>query len=298
MKTDPSPRRLSTAIVPPSASITWRTIHSPRPNPPTCPRRRSLQALEDLRQVRRGDAHAVVPDDEARPVGLAPDADLDRVIFAVLDGVREQIRDDLVDAHAVPSTDDRLALDPHSHELALGLRVTVDHFAHERAELDVLHVEANAARHDARDVEQVVDQARHASHLLLRARRVALESFLGERLLARVPGKELDAKLQRRERRSQLVRGQRDERVPQAHGVPALVAGRPQDQRRRGDDDHERLEVQQAVREARHLERASPRGRPRDGHGGHDEVRPRRASGAEAKARPDEEREDGVRLAQ
>src|SRR5277367_289332 len=102
----------------------------------------SFEAFEDPGQIGRGDADSVIAHDQTRSIRLATDTDLDRVIFAVFDGVGEQIRDDLVDPHTVPSAHDRLSLDPHAYEVALGLGVALDDFANEPAEVDVLDVEA------------------------------------------------------------------------------------------------------------------------------------------------------------
>ena len=147
----------------------------------------------------------VIAHHQARSIGLATDADLDRVTLSVLEGVRQQVRHDLVDPHPVPSAHDRLALRLDAHECALRLRIAVDDLAYEPAQVDVLDVETKSARHDPRDVEQVVDKARHPLHLLLGAGRVPGESVPGEGLGPGVSSQELDAKLQRRQRRPQLV---------------------------------------------------------------------------------------------
>ena len=55
----------SATMVPPSALTTWATIARPRPDPGRpAGRRRAVEAVEDVGQVLRGDARAVVADDD------------------------------------------------------------------------------------------------------------------------------------------------------------------------------------------------------------------------------------------
>src|SRR5690606_1618807 len=99
----------------------------------------ALETAEDAFLVRGGDADAVVLDDDVGGFAILEDLDDDRLALAVLDGVGEEVVDDLVDSKRVPVADDR-AVD--SAELELAARflqrdlVPVDHVRDHRGEVD------------------------------------------------------------------------------------------------------------------------------------------------------------------
>ena len=82
----------SAVIVPPSAFTTWATMARPRPEPGKAARRRgAVEAIEDVRQVVRSDAGAVVAHDHGavgalHRHGLARGAPLPGVVEQVADG--------------------------------------------------------------------------------------------------------------------------------------------------------------------------------------------------------------------
>src|SRR5262249_21137467 len=79
----------------------------PQAAPPVGPvRAGALDPLEDLRRGLGGDADAMVADRQPRPRVIAGDGDFDRPARPVLDGVGEQVRHALLDAHAVPLADE------------------------------------------------------------------------------------------------------------------------------------------------------------------------------------------------
>ena len=68
--------------------------------------RGALEAPEDAFVVVGGDAQAPIADRDDRAVVLARDADVDRLAVAVLDGIRQEVRDDLIQPAPVPSSHD------------------------------------------------------------------------------------------------------------------------------------------------------------------------------------------------
>lgn len=63
-----------------------------------------LEALEDEGLALGWNADAVIGDDQTRAVCLALDIDLNRSALAELDGVRQEVRDHLVEAGSIPAT--------------------------------------------------------------------------------------------------------------------------------------------------------------------------------------------------
>ena len=104
MNVAPSPGCDSTASEPPCASAKERARKSPRPVPGFALPGGATELLEDLILVLRSDAGTRVPDshDHVAVVRLAPDADL-RAGVRVLDGVRDQVVDQLPQPFGVPA---------------------------------------------------------------------------------------------------------------------------------------------------------------------------------------------------
>ena len=78
-------------------SETRRLVHGRRPREP----------LEDPAPVFRRNAEPLVPDEEADGVFQGLDGQTHGPGVAILDGVREEIGDDLVDSESVPDAEDR-----------------------------------------------------------------------------------------------------------------------------------------------------------------------------------------------
>ena len=122
-----------------------------------------LEAAEDALVIVGRDAEAPIADrDDARVVAAASSADVDRLAVAVLDGVRDQVGDHLVEAALVPAADDRrvgawtFSVEPT--RAASSLKRGAD-LVDDLREVDRLDVQLEAPGGDARDVEQLVDQA-------------------------------------------------------------------------------------------------------------------------------------------
>ncbi len=126
----------------------------------------------------------------------------------VLDGVREQVRDDLSDAAAVADQLERRArgLEDESMNPGLG-REQLDLLRQELAQLERLEREREAPGVHLLHVEEIVDQAREAARLAVHGREIALARHLVEVALQ----EQLDEAEDAGERRAQLVRDGRDE---------------------------------------------------------------------------------------
>src|SRR5262249_8786399 len=130
----------------------------------------ALEALEDARLMLGLDPDAVVGHRHERAGRILPDLYLDGAPPSELDGIREQVRQNLREAALVPVAD-RVRVAPHLGG-ASGLREvdleSAQYVAHEIAEIEELTPELDAARVDPRYVEQVVDELAHAHALFLR----------------------------------------------------------------------------------------------------------------------------------
>ena len=167
------------------------------------------EALEDVRQERRVDAAAVVADADLRP---APPMRRRRRRPARPRGVnltalRQQVPDHLLQAVAVADhrTGDRAHRPVRAGDRASRRRpaARLDGGAHDRPQVERLHLEPQLAGDDARHVEQVVDQPRLGLG-------VALDASPGRARCAprrRMPRfEQLGPAEDRVERRAQLVR--------------------------------------------------------------------------------------------
>ena len=96
---------LSARTVPPCRSTMWRTMARPRPRPPNSPRRRAVllrEAIEDVRQELRLDSAALVAHAHRRAAVDRRQGDRHApALRAELDGVGQEVRDDLEHAHRI-----------------------------------------------------------------------------------------------------------------------------------------------------------------------------------------------------
>ncbi len=144
--------------------------------------------------------------------------------LAVLHRVREEVPEDLLKPVGVGGRELDAARDHGVDDDALrarGGQNRVDGGIEERRDIDLLDVEAELALHDARHVEQIVDELR------LRFR-VPMDRFDGlgaRRLVGDATAEEPRPSEDRRERRQELVRERREERV--LHALRVFEIARP-----------------------------------------------------------------------
>ncbi len=69
-------------------------------------RRGALEPFEDPVEISRRDSRAVVADLDDRPVSVAREGERDGLARAVLEGVGQDVHDDLLHPEAVPVSDD------------------------------------------------------------------------------------------------------------------------------------------------------------------------------------------------
>jgi hypothetical protein len=186
-------------------------------------RDRALETLEDVWHALDRDADAAIAHPEARLARLGLELHVDRSTATELQGVRHEVVDHLLEAHAVPSPDER-----RRHIHGDGAPRVVELFAqalddldHDVGEVDVLERERQLSGVQARDVEQLVHESSQAFDLTLRDRERARER--GQLSGFDTLGKRLNAELQRRDRSAQLVRGDRQELVAQPHSLLHLL---------------------------------------------------------------------------
>ena len=173
------------------------------------------EALEDPPLVLGRDADAGVADRELQRHRLrsavhARDVERHAAPLGELDGVRQQIDEDLAQVRFVAARDRRHVRHDHRDEtqlLRLGLRAEhLHHAVDERVEIEALLGDRELAGLDLREVEDVLDQSEH------RARRRA-DRLHHPRLFAaqRTVAQQLDHADDRVQRRSHLVRHRRHE---------------------------------------------------------------------------------------
>jgi len=129
------------------------------------------ELIEDLLDVARIDAHAVVDDGDTYVSVLTLGADDDRGLrVRVLGRVRHEVREDLSEACGI-AVDDETALRDLDGELAAPLFEEwprhLDRTRDCRRQLERLLAQLDLAARDARDVEQVVDEPHHVLDLAL-----------------------------------------------------------------------------------------------------------------------------------
>src|SRR6266540_291443 len=135
---------------------------------------------------------------------------------AVLQGVREEVRDDLVEAGPVPPPLGGLRLEDEGAPGPPRLVVeAVHHLAGDLREVRLLDLEIEPAGADARDVEQARDEPREPVDAP--ADEIRLARDLIERAAARGGAEAVRVEDERGERRLELVRGDGEELVARGH---------------------------------------------------------------------------------
>src|SRR5688572_24967815 len=187
----------------------------------------ALEPAEDPAQRLLLDADAVVRDrDPDRPVAVLG-LDLDRLALAVLDGVGEEVREDLLDAEPVPAAGDRLAgvADELGTDLARLGAEALDHVPHDRGEIERLDLERDPAGGDARHVEETLDEASQAGDLVRGVLELLREAVVLDAGPVERAAQGVELELQRGQRRLELVGGDLEKLVTRPHGLPELVLG-------------------------------------------------------------------------
>jgi len=197
----------------------------PQPAVPSADRAVFLpEAIEHVRQELRLDALAGVRDADLHLVASRRELDIDVPAGSrELDGVGEQVADHLLQSRGI-APDQPGHLTQQRYDLhVLGLRRRLhrgDRALDDAARRDISQLERNLARHDARDVQQVLDEA------LLRPG-IALYRLVRARLrrLIESPGaQQRDPSEDRIERRAQLMRHGSQELVLQPAQLFSLTA--------------------------------------------------------------------------
>lgn len=122
------------------------------------------EAVEELRQHLRTDAHAAVRNGDLNMLATPLEAHRDpAALRGELDGVGEQVGDDLLQPGRVPVDETHRVIDAILDPDGLGLRGSphqIQSAPNHHLEIDGTEVEQELPRCDARDVEQVVDELR------------------------------------------------------------------------------------------------------------------------------------------
>ena len=129
--------------------------------------------------------------------------------LAVLDGVGQQVRHHLIQSQAIPFARDRHGVDDDCPVLYLSGEPT-DDILNDRAEVQRLWFQIDATGGHARDVEQVVHQAREPGDVIDRLVDAIADPGLGKGILLTLARGALQAdelQLQRIERIAQFVGG-------------------------------------------------------------------------------------------
>jgi hypothetical protein len=142
-------------------------------------RHRPLEPREDALEVGLGNPDAIVLDGERRAFASARDHYLDRSARSVLDGIGEQVFEDLLEASAIPVTPERPRDPDTTADFAAGVASSVARplyrIARDPHQITLFRLKLQAARGDARHVEKTVDERRQATGGLDR-----LVDFAGE----------------------------------------------------------------------------------------------------------------------
>ncbi len=226
---------LSAVMLPPCASVRWRTIASPRPSPPVLASgtRFSLtKSLEDVRQHVRRDADARVANGDGDVVLVLRHLHLDLAVTrCVLQRVRQQVPEHLLQPLAIARHRHGAFRHLAADRLPLRRGGGADGF-HRRAdgidEVHLAHVEPQLPTDDLRHLQDV-------AHQLLLAARIALDDLDGalpRRLVERALPQHARPAHDGVERGTQLVREGGEELVFQAAGgfsfTPRIAFARQQ----------------------------------------------------------------------
>ncbi len=238
----PWPGWLSRWIEPPWPATISRTMNRPSPRPPIrAGGVAAREALEQRRLLVGGDAGAFVLHHQRRDAPVAGQRQLHRFPRGVLDGVDQQVVDDLLDPDLIERAhhaghDGQRQRAAHTGQL---LVQPARHLTHELAQVQLLEGEGQLARLDARDVQHLLDQPTQPHQLVLgdvqrpgHSVPAGLAALCARHLLLR----HLDLQPQRRERRVQL-RATRWTGSPRARGWPSAPARRAARSRRRSRSD-------------------------------------------------------------
>jgi len=171
-----------------------------------------LVALEDAEPVRRRDADALIADGDRRARRDGPHREPDGAPLPELEGVREQVRDDLLDRRRIPPAVDPVgrAGDRHALRPGEGMEQPLHRRPHGGADVDVARLQRRSAR--ALQLGHRVDQGFEALNLGSHDGEGGRYGVGGE-----APGVALcdaDVEKRSRHRRAQLV-------ANQLHGVAA-----------------------------------------------------------------------------
>ena len=220
VKHAPPPATFRAAIAPPCASAIWSADVEAEAQATVVPRGYgALEALEDPRQIGFGDARPPIANFDDSHVIRPRRRHCDRLSRCVLDRVRDQVRQHLLNPEPIPVTFDRTGR--IHREGATGGRCLIpqafDGLPDDLDQIEAFDIEPQLTGGDARHVEQRLDQARQTVTDPFRAIDL-LRQLRRSRGVGRAMPCELQ--LQRGERRLQLVRGDREEFVPESDRPP------------------------------------------------------------------------------
>ena len=186
-----------------------------------------LEAAEDALTLFGVDAHAAVDHRHPDAFAVPLHADLHRLSLAELDGVGDQVAQDLLDADPVEGADHGRGRDhPHRRpvrHLRIGL-VWRGHLARQRRHVHGLAGQLEPAEPDARQVEQCLHQPGEAAHLSVE-RVHPPPNRLGHRGPGSLdhPLEHLDLNVERGDRSPELMGGDGQELVASFDLFPSLA---------------------------------------------------------------------------
>ena len=155
----PMPGVLSTVMLPPCASTSPRVMYRPSPSPRYGFARlaRLEVAVEQVRQLIRGNPRSTVLDRENGPIGCCTDDEPDRRTGGgVLARVFEQVRDDLLDPHGVGRDRPWLPDDLDGHRMCSEHVLDLaDERRHELGKIDLAPLQEQPLRVDPRRIQEV-----------------------------------------------------------------------------------------------------------------------------------------------
>ncbi len=250
--------------------------------------RRALERLEHAPLVGLGYPDALIEDREASDGPVPVGDDPDRLSGAVLHGVREQVRRDLLEPQPIPLAHDgafRLHVERTSSQLGL-LAQPPDDVPHEGRQIHRLTRQGEPPLLDAREVEQAVDQQAEPADLALERRERRRQPGRGDRLLLLDRSRErVELQMEACQRRLQLVGEERRAPLRGLRRRPRLALPGEQERVLEGDGRlrGEQLEGEEPLGRERvrgevvlEVEQAEHLGLPQDGNA---EDRPRIAAG-------------------
>ena len=176
------------------------------------------ESIEDVRQARGGNALARVPHLEDGLASRAAQREIHAALVGCeLDGVRQEVREDLLQAVGIRDDGPHRLVDVDTQSDRLGGRRGLhglDGRRHHRRRLDLARRDPQLAGDDARDVEQVLDALGERGRVALDRLQRPLAALLVEAAAAQPP----DPAHERVQRCAQLVRERGQELVLGAPG--------------------------------------------------------------------------------